>query len=87
VGPNGEGGYEIDESKYIHYGFLLLSSKIQTTEPNVRKRQASESIDVSEDELFLHFLVVETTDETPVKFSIFTFQNILLCAVGNVKSC
>jgi len=54
---------------------LAPSSTLQSTEPNVRKRQATESIHVSEDdsdELFPHFLVVETTDSTPIKFFIFT---------------
>jgi len=65
---------------------LPSSSTLQSKEMNVRKRQATESIHVSEDESFPHFLVVEATDSTPIKYSIFTIQKILQCAVGNVKS-
>jgi len=38
------------------------------------------------DESFPHFLVVEATDSTPIKHSIFTIQKIFQCAVRNAKS-
>jgi len=90
VEPDGEGGLRDWWILYITMTPPLpSSSKLQSKETNVRKRQATESIHVSEDnsdESFPHFLVVETTDSTPVKHSIFKIQKILQCAVGNAKS-
>jgi hypothetical protein len=59
------------------------------TEPNQRKRQAIDSITLSEDdadESFPRFLVVEAISGNPIAYSIFTIQKLLQCAVGNVKS-
>jgi len=47
------------------------------------------TIHVSEDdsdESFPNFMVVETTDSTPIKFSIFTIQKNHQCAVRIAKS-
>ena len=60
-----------------------------TNEPNQRKRQAIDSITLSEDdadESFPRFLVVEATSLSPISYSIFTIQKLLQCAVGTVKS-
>ena len=68
-----------------------MDSTNHQPEPNEKskKRKSTDPIHLSEDDsdvLFPHFLVVETTNETPIGFSIFTIQKILQCAVGNVKS-
>jgi len=58
-------------------------------EPNQRKRQAIDSITLSEDdadESFPRFLVVEAISGNPIDYSIFTIQKLLQCAVGNVKT-
>ena len=68
-----------------------MDSTNHTPEPNEKskKRKSTDPIHLSEDDSdvsFPHFLMVETTNETPIDFSIFTIQKILQCAVGNVKS-
>jgi len=65
---------------------LFFNASIKRNE--CTKRQATESIHVSEDdsdESFPHFLVVEASDSTPIKHSIFMIQKILQCAVRNAK--
>ena len=66
-----------------------MSSNQTTTEPNQRKRQATEHIHLSEDdadESFPRFLVVQAISGSPISYLICTIQKLLQCAVGTVKS-
>ena len=77
-------GSEVDETQN-----QTMSANQTTTEPNQRKRQATEPIYSYEDdadESFPRFLVVEATSGSPISYSIFTIQKLLQCAVGTVKS-
>ena len=57
---------------------------------NKKKRFADDSLRLSDEETadngFAAFLVVETVDQQPLNLSIFAMQNILKCAVGDIKS-
>ena len=66
-----------------------MSSNQTTTEPNQRKRQATEPIHIfmhDSDVSFPRFLVVQAATGVNIPYSIFTIQKLLQCEVGNVKS-
>ena len=77
-------GSEVDETQN-----QTMSVNQTTTEPDQRKRQATEPIHSYEDdadESSARFSVVEATCGSPISYSIFTIQKLLQCAVGTVKS-
>ena len=76
-------------SEVGEYLVQAMSFKQPANEPNVRKRQATEPIHISEDDSDVSvpcFLVEEATNGVAIPYSIFVIQKLLQCAVGNVKS-
>jgi len=53
-----------------------------------KKRRAQDNLHLSDEDdeiTFPHFLVINTHDETPIKYSIFAIQKFIQCGVGDVK--
>jgi len=74
-------GSEIGE-----FHILTMASKNQQNE-HAKKRRADELLSSSDEDesTYPRFLVVSTTNDSPIELSIFGIQKLLSCAIGDVK--
>ena len=64
-----------------------MASKNQLNE-HAKKRRADEVLSFSDEDesTYLRFLVVSSTNDSPIELSIFGIQKLLSCAIGEVKN-